>query len=45
MAVMYHKNCMTNYIMKFKKKNVSEILDDNEDQCDNIIIENYFSGL
>ena len=29
--VMYHKNCMKNYIMKFQR-DVGEILDDNDDQ-------------
>ena len=39
--VMYHKNCMTNYILKFQR-HVSEILDDNDDQCDHSIIEELF---
>ena len=39
--VMYHKNCMTNYIMKFQR-DVSEILDDNADQCENSIIRELF---
>ena len=39
--VMYHKNFMTNYIMKFQR-DVSEIFDDNADQCDNSIIRELF---
>ena len=38
---MYHKTCMTNYIVKFQR-NVSEILDDNDDQCNNSIIRELF---
>ena len=39
--VMHHKNCMTNYIVKFQR-DVSEILNDNNDQCDNRIIREVF---
>ena len=35
---------MTNYIMKFQR-NVSEILDDNDDQCDNSIKRELFLGM
>ena len=38
---MYHKNCMTNYIMKFQR-NVGEILDDNDDQCHTDIVKEKF---
>ena len=35
--VIYHKNCMSNYIVKFER-DVGEILHDNNDQCDNITL-------
>ena len=35
--VMYHKNCNTNYVVKFQR-DVREVLDDNDDQCNNSII-------
>ena len=34
--VMYHKNSMTNYIVKFQR-HVTKILHDNDDHCDNSI--------
>ena len=39
--VMYHKNCMTNYIVKLQR-DVSEILDDKDDQYYNSIIKELF---
>ena len=39
--VMYHKNCMTNCIMKFQR-DVGEILDDNDDQCHTDIVKEKF---
>ena len=39
--VMYNKNNLTNYIVKFQR-DVTEILDDNDDHCDNSIIRELF---
>ena len=39
--VMYHKNCKTNYIMKFQR-DVGEILDDTDDQCHTDIVKEKF---
>ena len=38
---MYHKNSLTNYIVKFQR-DVTEILDDNDDHCVNSIIRELF---
>ena len=39
--VIYHTSSMANYIVKIQR-DVSEILDDNDDQCDNCIIRELF---
>ena len=39
--IMYHKNCMTNYIVKFQR-DINELMDDKDDQCDDENMKAFF---
>ena len=39
--LVYHKNCMTNYLVKFHR-DVSDLLDENDEQCNDDTVNVYF---
>ena len=42
--LVYHKNCMYNYLVKFHR-DVSDLLDEHDEQCNDDTVNGYFAEM